>query len=144
MKSVVIHSARDLRIEDRPTKGPGVDQVEFRMAVGGICGSDLHYCNHGGFGSVRLKEPMVLGHEVVGFITRFEEGVTGLEVRQLASVSPSHPCHDCAYCSESKYNHCLNMRFYGSTMPFPHIQGALREVLVADAAQCGCRRSVRG
>jgi L-idonate 5-dehydrogenase len=28
------------------------------------------------------------------------------------------------------------MRFYGSAMPFPHIQGAFREMLVADATQC--------
>jgi L-idonate 5-dehydrogenase len=28
------------------------------------------------------------------------------------------------------------MRFYGSAMPFPHIQGAFREVLIADALQC--------
>ena len=111
-------------------------QVEIRMAAGGICGSDLHYYNHGGFGSVRLKEPMVLGHEVAGHITRLGKGVTGLEVGQLVAVSPSRPCHDCAYCRESKYNHCLNMRFYGSAMPFPHIQGAFREVLVADATQC--------
>ena len=136
MKSVVIHSARDLRIEDRPTEEPGAGQVEIRMAAGGICGSDLHYYNHGGFGTVRLREPMILGHEVAGHITRLGTGVTGLEVGQLVAVSPSRPCHDCALCSESKYNHCHNMRFYGSAMPFPHIQGAFREVLVADAAQC--------
>ena len=136
MKSVVIHSARDLRIEDRPARDPGAGQVEIRMAAGGICGSDLHYYNHGGFGTVRLQEPMILGHEVAGHITRLGEGVTGLEVGQLVAVSPSRPCHDCAYCREAKYNHCLNMRFYGSAMPFPHIQGAFREVLVADATQC--------
>ena len=28
------------------------------------------------------------------------------------------------------------MRFYGSAMPFPHVQGAFREELVADASQC--------
>jgi len=28
------------------------------------------------------------------------------------------------------------MRFYGSAMPFPHIQGAFRQLLVADAGQC--------
>ena len=136
MKSVVIHSAKDLRIEDRPTEEPGAGQVEVRVAAGGICGSDLHYYNHGGFGSVRLKEPMVLGHEVAGHITRLGEGVTGLRVGQLVAVSPSRPCHRCAYCSDSKHNQCLSMRFYGSAMPFPHIQGAFREVLVADAAQC--------
>ena len=32
--------------------------------------------------------------------------------------------------------HCLNMRFYGSAMPFPHIQGAFQEAIVADASQC--------
>ena len=136
MKSVVIHSAKDLRIEDMPPEEPGAGQVEIRMAAGGICGSDLHYYNHGGFGTVRLKEPMVLGHEVAGHITRLGEGVTGLRVGQLVAVSPSRPCRGCAYCRESKYNHCLNMRFYGSAMPFPHIQGAFREVLVADATQC--------
>ncbi len=136
MKSVVIHSARDLRIEDRPERDPGAGQVEVRVAAGGICGSDLHYYNHGGFGTVRLKEPMILGHEVAGHITRLGEGVTGLKVGQLVAVSPSRPCHDCAYCREAKYNHCLNMRFYGSAMPFPHVQGAFREVLVADATQC--------
>lgn len=136
MKSVVIHAAKDLRIEDRPTEEPGAGQVEVRVAAGGICGSDLHYYNHGGFGSVRLKEPMVLGHEVAGHITRLGDRVTGLRVGQLVAVSPSRPCHGCAYCSESKHNQCLNMRFYGSAMPFPHIQGAFREVLVADATQC--------
>ena len=136
MKSVVIHSALDLRIEDGPSEEPGAGQVEIRLAAGGICGSDLHYYNHGGFGSVRLKEPMVLGHEVAGHITRLGAGVTGLRVGQLVAVSPSRPCHGCAYCRESKHNQCLNMRFYGSAMPFPHIQGAFREVLVADATQC--------
>jgi L-idonate 5-dehydrogenase len=32
-------------------------------------------------------------------------------------------------------NHCLNMRFYGSAMPFPHIQGAFSEQLVISASQ---------
>lgn len=136
MKSVVIHAAKDLRIEDRPSGEPGAGQVEVRVAAGGICGSDLHYYNHGGFGSVRLKEPMVLGHEVAGHITRLGDGVTGLRVGQLVAVSPSRPCHGCAHCSESRHNQCLNMRFYGSAMPFPHIQGAFREELVADATQC--------
>ena len=136
MKSVVIHSARDLRIEDRPARDPGAGQVEIRMAAGGICGSDLHYYNHGGFGTVRLKEPMILGHEIAGHITRLGKGVTGLEVGQLVAVSPSRPCHDCAFCRKADYIHCLNMRFYGSAMPFPHVQGAFREVLVADATQC--------
>ncbi|WP_378944229.1 L-idonate 5-dehydrogenase [Paracoccus sp. R86501] len=136
MKAIVIHDARDLRIDEQPVENPGPGQVLIRMAAGGICGSDLHYYNHGGFGTVRLKEPMVLGHEVSGHVEALGEGVTGLSKGQLVAVSPSRPCGSCKFCDQAMFNHCLNMRFYGSAMPFPHIQGAFRELLVADAAQC--------
>jgi L-idonate 5-dehydrogenase len=136
MKSIVIHAAHDLRIEDRDIPRPSTDQVQIQLATGGICGSDLHYYNHGGFGAIRLREPMVLGHEVSGHITELGADVTGLQVGQLVAISPSRPCHDCQYCRAAQYNHCLNMRFYGSAMPFPHIQGAFSQVLVADASQC--------
>ena len=136
MKAVVIHAARDLRIEDRPEEIPGPGQLRLRLATGGICGSDLHYFNHGGFGTVRLREPMILGHEVSAFVETVGPGATGFSAGQLVAVSPSRPCGACRYCREGLPNQCLDMRFYGSAMPFPHIQGAFREVLVADAMQC--------
>lgn len=136
MKSLVIHAARDLRIEDQAVPEPGAGQVQIEIASGGICGSDLHYYQHGGFGTVRLKEPMVLGHEVSGHVSALGAGVSGLALGQLVAVSPSRPCGTCRYCQDGAQNQCLNMRFYGSAMPFPHIQGAFRQVLVADAAQC--------
>ncbi|MFB2594491.1 L-idonate 5-dehydrogenase [Paracoccus sp. p4-l81] len=136
MKAIVIHAARDLRIEDRPDEAPGPGQIALRLATGGVCGSDLHYYNHGGFGAVRLREPMILGHEVSAYVTALGAGVTGFQPGQLVAVSPSRPCGGCDYCHQGLPNHCLNMRFYGSAMPFPHIQGAFRETLVADASQC--------
>ncbi|WAJ29949.1 L-idonate 5-dehydrogenase [Antarcticirhabdus aurantiaca] len=136
MKSIVIHGPKDLRVEEGQAGEPGPGEVRLRLAIGGVCGSDLHYYNHGGFGAVRLKEPMILGHEVSGHVEALGAGVSGLVVGQLVAVSPSRPCGHCRYCAEGLRNHCLNMRFYGSAMPFPHIQGAFREVLVADAAQC--------
>lgn len=136
MKTLVIHAAHDLRITQADAPRPGPGEVQIRLATGGICGSDLHYFNNGGFGAVRLREPMILGHEVAGHITELGAGVSGLTVGQLVSVSPSRPCNACKYCLEGMQNQCLNMRFYGSAMPFPHIQGAFRQVLVADAAQC--------
>jgi L-idonate 5-dehydrogenase len=38
-------------------------------------------------------------------------------------------------CLEGKANHCLDMRFYGSAMRMPHVQGGFREVLVCSEAQ---------
>ncbi len=136
MRAIVIHAAGDLRIEEREAARPGPGEVRVRVAAGGICGSDLHYFNHGGFGTVRLREPMILGHEVSGHVAELGAGVTGLAEGDLVAVSPSRPCGRCAYCGEGLRNHCENMRFYGSAMPFPHIQGAFRQELVADASQC--------
>lgn len=136
MRAIVIHAARDLRIEDRPVETPGPGQIGLRLAMGGVCGSDLHYYNHGGFGAVRLREPMILGHEVSAYVETIGPGVSGFRPGQLVAVSPSRPCGGCKFCLEGLPNQCLNMRFYGSAMPFPHIQGAFRENLVADASQC--------
>jgi len=136
MKAIVIHAAHDLRIEDRPVESPGPGQVRLRLATGGVCGSDLHYFHNGGFGAVRLKEPMILGHEVSAHVAELGAGVSGLDVGQLVAISPSRPCGTCRFCQEGLRNQCLNMRFYGSAMPFPHIQGAFREEIVAEAWQC--------
>ncbi len=136
MKSIVIHGPKDLRIEDQEVGPPEPGEVQVAMAAGGICGSDLHYYNHGGFGAIKLREPMVLGHEVAGYITALGQGVAGFEIGQLVAISPSRPCNACKFCLFGMQNQCLNMRFYGSAMPFPHIQGAFRQVLNADASQC--------
>ena len=135
MKAVVIHHAMDLRVEDREAQTPGQGQVEVAIKRGGICGSDLHYYKHGGFGTIHLKEPMVLGHEVAGEVTKLGAGVTNVKVGDIVAVSPSRPCGQCVYCQKGQQNHCLEMLFYGSAMRFPHIQGAFQQLLVADATQ---------
>lgn len=136
MKAVVIHAAKDLRIEEREPETLGRGQVEVAIEAGGICGSDLHYYNHGGFGTVRVREPMILGHEVAGTIKALGEGVSHLVIGDRVAVSPSRPCNACEYCLKGQQNHCLNMRFYGSAMPMPHIQGAFRQRLIAEQWQC--------
>jgi L-idonate 5-dehydrogenase len=136
MKAIVIHAAHDLRVEDREAREPARGEVRVAIQTGGICGSDLHYYHQGGFGPIRLKEPMILGHEVSGVITDLGDDVTGLTKGQLVAVSPSRPCQACQYCLKGMQNHCENMAFYGSAMPFPHIQGAFREDLIALPHQC--------
>ncbi|MCL4152249.1 UNVERIFIED_CONTAM: hypothetical protein GTU68_006917 [Idotea baltica] len=64
MRAIVIHKAKDLHVEQSQAGEPGEGEVRVKIARGGICGSDLHYYNDGGFGPIHLKEPMILGHEV--------------------------------------------------------------------------------
>lgn len=131
-----IYEQHDLRIENDGVTAPGDGEVMVAIGAGGICGSDLHYYHQGGFGAIRLKEPMILGHEVAGTIEAVGRGVAGLSEGDRVALNPSRPCGDCRYCGEGLFQHCLNMRFYGSAMPFPHEQGAFREKIIADAKQC--------
>ena len=95
MRAVVIHAPKDLRVEEREPGALGTGQVIVRVEAGGICGSDLHYFNHGGFGAVRLQEPMILGHEVAGEIVEVSPDVTTLKRGDRVAVNPSRPCGHC-------------------------------------------------
>jgi L-idonate 5-dehydrogenase len=135
MDALVIHSAGDLRIEDVPTPALGAGQLQARVRFGGICGSDLHYYQHGGFGTVRVKEPMVLGHEIAGTVEAVGSGVQGFAIGDRVAISPSRPCGRCRYCQQGLQNHCLDMRYYGSAMRTPHVQGAFRQQIVVEPSQ---------
>jgi L-idonate 5-dehydrogenase len=135
MEALIIHAPGDLRIEDVPTPETLPHQLLVRVRCGGICGSDLHYYQHGGFGTVRIQQPMILGHEVAGIIEGVGSGVANFKVGQRVAVSPSRPCGLCRYCQQGLQNHCLDMKYYGSAMRMPHVQGAFRQQLVADATQ---------
>jgi L-idonate 5-dehydrogenase len=132
----VIHKKKDLRIEKVTVGELGDTQVMVRIRAGGICGSDLHYYLDGGFGSVRIKEPMVLGHEVSGTIEAIGSKVTKVHVGDPISLNPSRACGCCIFCQSGQQQHCLDMWFYGSAMRLPHSQGAFRERIIAEEFQC--------
>lgn len=135
MRAAVIHAPRDLRIEEADVPGIGPRDVEVRIRAGGICGSDLHYYLHGGFGTVRLQQPMILGHEIAGEVIAVGPEVVRVRPGDRVAVNPSQPCGRCRFCLDGQPNHCLDMRFYGSAMRMPHVQGGFREVLVCGEAQ---------
>ena len=135
MRATIIHGAGDLRIEEFALSDLAPDDIRVRIRAGGICGSDLHYYRHGGFGTVRVVNPMVLGHEVAGIVEAVGRDVANVAVGDHVAVNPSLPCQACAYCLAGMPNHCLDMRFYGSAMRNPHVDGAFREQLVCKARQ---------
>lgn len=104
MRGVVIHAAKDLRVEDVAGQPLAADEVRVAVAVGGICGSDLHYYNHGGFGTVRVREPMALGHEFAGTVVEVGSSVSHLVPGMRVAVNPSLPCGTCRYCAQGRQN----------------------------------------
>lgn len=134
-KACRLYGQHDLRIEDVALADPGPGEVLVRLGAGGICGSDLHYYQDGGFGPIRVREPIILGHEAAGTIEAVGAGVDRHPGQKVA-LNPSCPCHDCTYCKKGLHQHCLNMRFNGSALRMPHEQGFFRERMVLEAARC--------
>lgn len=105
-----------------------------RITRGGICGSDLHYYQHGKVGNFAVKMPMILGHEVIGYVVKSDN--PALKENQKVAVNPSKPCGHCKYCEAQEENQCTGMRFFGSAMYFPHVDGGFTQYKVVDSSQC--------
>ena len=138
MKSRVcrLYGQNDIRIETDEVRPLEAGEVLVRIGAGGICGSDLHYYQDGGFGQIRVREPIILGHEISGTVEALADGVSHLAVGDRVALNPARPCGTCRFCLEGASIHCLNMRFYGSALRFPHEQGAFRDLMITTEAQC--------
>jgi L-idonate 5-dehydrogenase len=136
MRACVLHAAKDLRLEERPSAPLQADQVLVRFGAGGICGSDLHYYFHGRVGDFAVREPLVLGHEVAGEVIETGTEVSRVKVGDRVAVNPSLPCWRCRACQAGRTNLCTRMTFFGSAAVMPHIQGAFQEQLTVHESQC--------
>ncbi len=122
--AVVAHGKDDLRIEDVALAVPAADQAVVEIAYGGICGSDLHYWLHGAAGESILKDPMVLGHEVVGTVVRAAADGTGPGVGTPVAVHPATPAPGAARYPLDRPNLSPGCTYLGSAARHPHTDGA--------------------
>ncbi len=126
--AVVAHAAGDLRIEDIAEPVPRPDEAVVEVAYGGICGSDLHYWQHGAAGSSVLREPMILGHEVVGTVLVAAADGSGPAAGAAVAVHPLTPHGDgVTPWPEDRPNLAPASTYLGSAMHLPHTQGALAQ-----------------
>ncbi|MEI7568836.1 MAG: L-idonate 5-dehydrogenase [Alcaligenaceae bacterium] len=125
----------DLRVTQYQADEPGEGEVRVRLGAGGICGSDLHYYEHGRAGIFALRAPFIPGHEASGIVEAVGPTVTRVKPGQKVAVNPSHPCGHCSYCREGRGNLCTTMIFMGSAAIFPHLPGLFREHFIVGEKQ---------
>ncbi|CAZ81257.1 unnamed protein product [Tuber melanosporum] len=116
--SFVLRSIKDVTFEDRPVpKIQNPTDVLIRVNVTGICGSDVHYWQHGHIGDFIVEAPMVLGHESAGTVVETGPKVTSLKPNDRVALEPGVPCRSCPFCKAGKYNLCKDMKF-AATPPY--------------------------
>ena len=131
MKALVLNSPLDLAVRDVPDPGaPGPGEVRVSVRSVGICGSDIHYYEHGRIGDFVLREPMILGHEAAGVVDAVGEGVESLSPGDAVAMEPGVPCGACRECRIGRYNLCKDVRFWATP---PH-DGVLAEYVLHPAA----------
>ncbi|HEV7949388.1 MAG TPA: L-idonate 5-dehydrogenase [Glaciihabitans sp.] len=122
--AIVAHGTNDLRVDEIPTPTAEADAAIIKIAYGGICGSDLHYWTHGAAGESILKEPMVLGHEIVGTVEQAAADGSGPAVGTLVAVHPATPKPvDGVRYPEDRPNLAPGTTYLGSAAHHPHTEG---------------------
>lgn len=102
----LVFSARDtMAITDIAIGPTGPDELLLRVALVGICATDLHLLA----GHIGDPFPLVPGHEFVGEVAAIGAGAArarGLAVGDRIAVEMLVPCRGCARCREGRYNLC--------------------------------------
>lgn len=131
MQALVLEATKQLRLRDIALDEPlGPHNVRVRIHTVGVCGSDVHYYQHGSIGPFVLKAPMVLGHEAAGVVEEIGAAVTALRVGDRVCMEPGIPDPNSRATRLGLYNLDPAVRFWAT----PPVHGCLRPSVVHPAA----------
>ncbi|WP_157071006.1 NAD(P)-dependent alcohol dehydrogenase [Alicyclobacillus acidiphilus] len=125
MKAAYLVRPMDVEIREIPVPEIADDEVLIRMEAVGVCGSDVHYYEHGKIGRYVVEQPLILGHECAGTIVRAGKAVTNVSVGDRVAVEPGVTCGRCPACKAGRYNLCPDVQFLAT----PPVHGAFAEYI---------------
>lgn len=131
MQALVLEAKQRIALREFPiaeTVGP--HDVRVRIHSVGICGSDVHYYQHGAIGPFVVREPMILGHEAAGVVVEAGSAVTTLRVGDRVCMEPGVPDPHGRATRLGLYNLDPAVRFWAT----PPVHGCLRPEVVHPAA----------
>jgi L-idonate 5-dehydrogenase len=122
---VVAHARGDVRVEPVGRSRQADNEAVVQIAYGGICGSDLHYWLEGAAGESILREPLLLGHEVVGTVAQAAADGSGpVEGTSVAVHPATEGPGDGGRYPVDRPNLSPGSTYLGSAALMPHTQGA--------------------
>jgi threonine dehydrogenase-like Zn-dependent dehydrogenase len=132
MRGVVLHAARDIRVDDVPT--PRIvepSDAVVRLAATCICGSDLWPYR----GVNPTTQPLPMGHEYCGIVEEVGKGVTAVKPGQFVVGSFFASDNTCPHCRAGYQTSCAHRQFIGGA------QAPLLRVPLADGTLVGTREA---
>lgn len=127
MTAVYLDEPEVTSIREIPVPEPAPGEVLVKIRSVGICGSDVHYFEHGRIGDFVVEEPLILGHECAGTVVKLGEGVESLSEGQPVALEPGIPCRHCDHCLSGNYNLCPDVQF----MATPPVDGSFCEYVTS-------------
>lgn len=132
MKAAVMTDLMKVEIQEVEVPKPKPDEVLIKIEYVGVCGSDLHYYEHGRIGDFLVETPFILGHEAAGTVVETGSGVKDLKVGDRVALEPGKTCGKCEFCKSGKYNLCKDVIFFAT----PPVDGVFQEYVAHEAGLC--------
>lgn len=122
MQAVVYRGVNDLRVETVPVPRIGANELLVRVAVSGVCPTDIKKIHHG-----TVAPPRIFGHETAGTIVKLGARVRGFHVGDRVALHHHVPCMDCHACRHRAFAQCPQYKRTGITAGFEPAGGGYAE-----------------
>ena len=122
MRAVVYRGRDDLRVEELPVPRIGPHELLVKVAVCGVCPTDIKKIHYG-----TVPPPRVFGHETAGTIVRAGSAIRGFKVGERVALHHHVPCLKCHACRHRAFAQCEHYKRTGITAGFEPAGGGYAE-----------------
>jgi L-iditol 2-dehydrogenase len=122
MRAVVYRGPKDLRLETVPVPRVGPKELLVKVAVCGVCPTDIKKIHYG-----TVPPPRIFGHETAGTIVRVGGRVRGFKIGERVALHHHVPCLECHACRHHAYAQCAQYKRTGITAGFEPAGGGYAE-----------------
>ena len=105
--------SRGLTCKTIPIPEPGEHEVLLRVTASGICGTDVHIYDWDDWSRKRIHPPVVIGHELAGYVVKLGKSVRHLDIGQRVSVEGHIACGHCEFCRTGQAHICRDVEIIG-------------------------------
>jgi L-iditol 2-dehydrogenase len=122
MQAVVYRGANDLRLETLPVPKIGPRELLVKVAVCGVCPTDIKKIHYG-----TVPPPRIFGHETAGTVVQIGPNAKQFKAGDRVALHHHIPCLKCHACRHSAFAQCAQYKRTGITAGFEPAGGGYAE-----------------